>query len=483
MEAIALAMITEVIICEQCKEEMTGDCEGGLCTECCRSNKIMGNFHCCDGGYGSSSDEVAALMEIPGFMKRDGVSGRMNSKAWELLKTEGMAEKQQQNGRNCIFKALSDAAGMGPGRQKDLQRRVIKRILMLKKVSATIESCHDMFKQWNTNKVLMVAAGEMQVRIRVIKMDGDDGEEVEIQTVGENGPVISVALYTKTQHVKALINIWEHMIGADVLEEFPGFEGKWQGKVDSWNAEYRKFVVSFAGFEGDTDSWAYMSLENVLRSQVEISEGEHHPAAAEGEGEVRYRNETSSESSETRCLAWRNKSTGNKSEKKCETRLRRWTAKLQKDEMEAVEDSQLTREYKLEKRQEDGSDMIDDFVVWMCEDGSWMAGIAEDVEEDRLRVKAVAVWSDERAVTIWSDEHGMIDNKEGLWLYMWEEEDGSYRGMERPAGTKSLMMAVSVDLVKMAHTLTETNKLSIFTRERMKSMGILSKQCLKGAVV
>ena len=31
METIALAMITETQICEQCKEMATGDCEGGLC--------------------------------------------------------------------------------------------------------------------------------------------------------------------------------------------------------------------------------------------------------------------------------------------------------------------------------------------------------------------------------------------------------------------------------------------------------------------
>ena len=88
MEAIALAMITETKICEQCKEEATGDCEGGLCTECCRLNRCRGNFQCCDGGYGSSSDEVAALMEIPGFMERGGISRKMNNKARELLKTD-----------------------------------------------------------------------------------------------------------------------------------------------------------------------------------------------------------------------------------------------------------------------------------------------------------------------------------------------------------------------------------------------------------
>ena len=141
-------------------------------------------------------------MEIPGFMERDGTSGRMNSKARKLLMKEGMVEKQQQNGRNCIFKALSDAAGMRPGRKKDLQRRVVKRV--------RVEHCHDMFEQWNTSKVLVVAAGEMQMRIRVIKMDGEDGEEVETQIVGAHGPMISVALYTKTQHVKALIDTCEN---------------------------------------------------------------------------------------------------------------------------------------------------------------------------------------------------------------------------------------------------------------------------------
>ena len=138
-----------------------------------------------------------------------------------------------------------------------------------------------------------------------------------------------------------------------------------------------------------------------------------------------------------------------------------------------MEDSELTKE-NYEREQESGSDMIGDFVVWMCKDSSWMCGIAEDVDEEKLSVRTMAVWS---------DKHGRLGTGGGMWLYMWLEEDGSYRGMERPAGTKSLMMTVSVNLVKMAHTLTETNRLDIFTRERMKSMEILSKQCLKGAVV
>ena len=41
-------------------------------------------------------------------------------------------------------------------------------------------------------------------------MDGEDGEEVETQIVGTHGPMISVALYTKTQHVKALIDTCEN---------------------------------------------------------------------------------------------------------------------------------------------------------------------------------------------------------------------------------------------------------------------------------
>ena len=94
----------------------------------------------------------------------------------------------------------------------------------------------------------------------------------------------------------------------------------------------------------------------------------------------------------------------------------------------------------------------------MCDDGSWMAGVAEDVEEDKLKV---------RAVGIWSDVHGELGTQGGSWLYLWEEEDGTYRGMERPEGTGSLMMTVSVNLVKMAGTLTDTNKLSIITRQRI----------------
>ena len=86
-------------------------------------------------------------------------------------------------------------------------------------------------------------------------------------------------------------------------------------------------------------------------------------------------------------------------------------------------------------------------------------------------------------MAVWSDEHGRLGTREGLWLHMWEEEDGSYRGMERPGGMKSLIMTVSVKMVKLAHALTETNELRAITRECMKNMGILSKRCLKGAVV
>ena len=65
------------------------------------------------------------------------------------------------------------------------------------------------------------------------------------------------------------------MIGAAVLVEFPGFEGKWPGTVDSWNAEYSKFVANFTGRNGEPDSWAFMSLESVLQAQVDISGCKH----------------------------------------------------------------------------------------------------------------------------------------------------------------------------------------------------------------
>ena len=38
---------------------------------------------------------------------------------------------------------------------------------------------------WGTSEALRVAAEEMQVRVNVVKLDGDPGKEVEIQTVGE----------------------------------------------------------------------------------------------------------------------------------------------------------------------------------------------------------------------------------------------------------------------------------------------------------
>ena len=45
--------------------------------------------------------------------------------------------------------------------------------------------------------------------VRVVEMGGDDEEGVEIQTVGGCGPVISVALYTQTQHINALVKTGE----------------------------------------------------------------------------------------------------------------------------------------------------------------------------------------------------------------------------------------------------------------------------------
>ena len=43
-------------LCKQCKKEVAGDCEKGLCEECCRSNRYRQHLQCCEGGYGSSSE-------------------------------------------------------------------------------------------------------------------------------------------------------------------------------------------------------------------------------------------------------------------------------------------------------------------------------------------------------------------------------------------------------------------------------------------
>ena len=80
---------------------------------------------------------------------------------------------------------------------------------------------------------------------------------------------------------------------------------------------------------------------------------------------------------------------------------------------------------------------------------------------------------------------GSLELRKNLGCIYGKKRAGSidYRGMERPEGTGSLNMTIAVDLVRMSGTLTEANKLSVITRQRMKNMGIISKQCLKGAVV
>ena len=55
---------TEAKVCVSCpswqQQPATGNCKGGLCEECCQSNRGDGPFNCCDGAYPTSAEATVA---------------------------------------------------------------------------------------------------------------------------------------------------------------------------------------------------------------------------------------------------------------------------------------------------------------------------------------------------------------------------------------------------------------------------------------
>ena len=189
----------ETNICKICDEEAAESCQGGLCDDCCESNRGTGPFQCCDGQgiYDWSSDESAEAFVVG----HGGTKGAQSREATALLRANGMAERKQRGDGNCMFRSLSEAAVKRPEYHKELRRRVVRKM----RAGADEEGADSVSElgAWGTSEALKVAAGEMQVRVNVITMDGAPDRPVEVQTVGGYGPVISVALYA--QHMDALV--------------------------------------------------------------------------------------------------------------------------------------------------------------------------------------------------------------------------------------------------------------------------------------
>ena len=132
-----------------------------------------------------------------------------------MLRANEMVEREQRGDGNCMFRSLSVAAGKSPEYHEELRRRVVERM----RAEANEEGASKVSKlgAWGNSEALKVAAEELQVRVNVITMDGHPGRPVEIQRVGEHGPVISVALYA--QHMNALVKKQEKLrcSGRDVM--------------------------------------------------------------------------------------------------------------------------------------------------------------------------------------------------------------------------------------------------------------------------
>ena len=99
---------------------------------------------------------------------------------------------------------------------------------------------------------------------------------------------------------------------------------------------------------------------------------------------------------------------------------------------------------------------VGEFVMWMDSDGEWIGGVVRATEENDLHV------------------HVMEGSTSGVaWLYLWKDEDATYRRLKKPEGTEPLEMTVSADLVRVSGTLTQTNRLSDVTRRRMEDLEII----------
>jgi hypothetical protein len=128
-------------------------------------------------------------------------SGAHNEEVTAMLRANAMVEREQRGDGNCMFRSLSMAAGKSSEYHEEVRRRVVERM----RAEANEEGASKLSKlgAWDNSEALKVAAEEMQVRVNVVTMDGPPGRTVEIQRVGEHGPVISVALYA--QHMNALV--------------------------------------------------------------------------------------------------------------------------------------------------------------------------------------------------------------------------------------------------------------------------------------
>ena len=195
-----MSLDAEADMCKVCEEEEADEkCQGGLCTGCCESNRGTGPFQCCDGHwvYVWDSDETAEDYTV----RHGGTRGTQRRDVAAMLKANEMVERKQRGDGNCMFRSLSVATGKGPEYHEELRRRVVGRM----RAGAKEEGVSKLSKlgAWGTREAMKVAAEEMQVRVNVITMDGPPGMPVEIQRVGEHGPVTSVALYA--QHTNALV--------------------------------------------------------------------------------------------------------------------------------------------------------------------------------------------------------------------------------------------------------------------------------------
>jgi hypothetical protein len=196
----------EMDTCQICDEEADGECQTGLCTGCCESNRGTGPFQCCDGWSSDEPEELVSWEDsdeaTESFPVGHGsISGAKSREAATLLKANGLVERRQVGDGNCMFRSLSEAAGKSPEYHRELRRRVADRM----RSKADEEGADNMSElgTWGSSEALKEASEVMQVRVNVITMDGAPEKPVGIQTVGDYGPVISVALYS--QHMNALV--------------------------------------------------------------------------------------------------------------------------------------------------------------------------------------------------------------------------------------------------------------------------------------
>ena len=202
----------EVDTCKICDEEADERCQGEFCTGCCESNRGTWPFQCCDGCwvYGEwSSDEPTDLVPCEDSdepaeaftVGHGGTNGARSREAATLLKANALVERRQIGDGNCMFRSLSEAVGKRAEYHRELRRKVVDR-MRAEADEEGVDSIPEL-GTWGSSKALRVAADVMQVRMNVVTLDGAPGKPVEVQTVGDYGPVVSVALYS--QHMNTLV--------------------------------------------------------------------------------------------------------------------------------------------------------------------------------------------------------------------------------------------------------------------------------------